>query len=89
MEKEMHIVMAVDISEGSEYGPFVVTIEDNYNIALSKAMSFMKDKAAEWNIDPEKACDFDNLRVADEMGTKGLQCRIQNAAVSVSVKYSV
>ena len=89
MEKDIYIVMAVDISEGSDYKPFCWAIEDNYTAALSKAKSYMEDEAAQWKLDPDKACDFDNLRVANKSGTKGVQLRIHNAAVKFSVKVSV
>ena len=86
MEKEIHIVMAVDISEGSNYLPYCWAIEDNHDRALSKAKSYLHRTAKEWNLDPVKVCDYDNLRVANEEGTKGLQLRIHTAAVKIAVR---
>ncbi|MGN0130700.1 MAG: hypothetical protein ACI4CE_07430 [Methanomethylophilus alvi] len=89
MEKEVHIVMVVDFSEGSDYTPFILTIEDSYLEAMSRALSYLKEQAKLWNLNPEKACDFDNLRVADELGQKGCKVQINTAEINVSVKVYV
>ena len=88
MSTDINILMAVDLSEGADSLPECKGIYPSWKAAHDNAVVLLCGKAAEWDI-PESAVDTENLRVADESGTRCVQMNINSAVLVVDSRFEV
>ena len=84
----INVLMMVDLSEGKENIPELKGIYTSWMDAHDNAVVLLCGKAAEWGI-PEDAVDTENLRVADETGTRCVQMNINSATLVCNAKFEV
>ena len=88
MNTGINVLMMVDLSEGKENLPELKGIYQSWKTAHDNAVVLLCGMAAEWGIS-EDAVDTENLRVADEMGTRCVQMNINSATLVCDAKFEV
>ena len=88
MSTEISILMMVDLSKGAANIPECKGIYSNWKTAHDNVVVILCGKAAEWDI-RESAVDTENLRVADESGTRCVQMNINFATLVADTRFEV
>ena len=88
MSTGINVLMAVDLSEGSGCIPECKGIYKSWKAAHDNAVCLLCGNAARWDI-PESAVDTENLRVADESGTRCVQMNISSVELVADVKFEL